>query len=1177
MTANHVSESAVIHPVVVVKVAGYKFRALLDSGASHSYCSSTFVSLIKAQPKSSGLRQIAMQMGVTTKTMQEFNVTMSAVTGFFQLDVSVTKIEKRELLLLENPQYKEVLAKHQHLRGVHIDDVDERNHLPVHLILGANDFAKIRTGERLRVGRRGDPVAEYTRFGWTLMSPGAETELSPVYLALNSTVDYDRLCALDVLGLADNPTGDQGDVYDEFKEQLTRSPEGWYETALPWKGNHPPLPNNKEGSMHRLDSLLRKLQRTNMLSQYDAVIREQLEEGVVERAPTEATGKEFYLPHRAVVRENAETTKLRVVYDASARAHSGAPSLNECLHTGPPLQNKLWGVLTRSRFHPVAVAGDIRKAFLQVRIRQAERDALRFHWIVDIQSREVETLRFTRVLFGLSPSPFLLNGVIQQHLESWQTRLPESAKEALRSLYVDDFISGAPTVSKAKQLKRETTEIFEDAKFELHKWHSNEPELETECENYEPTFAKQQLDYTPSGKGKLLGLPWDKTEDTLSMTFPTSPVEITKRGILANLAQVYDPLGVVSPVMLDGKRIYPEACNQKIAWDAPLPEAIALQWTKWENQLPASVSTRRSIPTFQEPIQEIQLHAFGDASGYGVCAAVYAVVTQKSGITQGLVTAKSRLAKQGLTIPRLELVSGHMAANLAVNVRKALDGFPLGTNIQCWLDSTVALYWLSDSGEYRQFVANRVRKIQSHPNILWRHVPTTENPAHLGSRGDSVTEAELWWKGPQWLSDPKKWPSDIVRQPTQESQAERKIQRELFAGAVEVSDGLDHVLEKFGLHKAMRICAWISRFIHNSRNSSDKNKGPLSTQEMSTQELFWIKRAQRRGAGDIHFLGDKEQLNLELNADGVWECRIQGEYPVYLPDSALYTAKVVQRAHVTTLHGGVGLTMTKVREKLWVPRLRKLVKRTLKKCWGCKRFRAVPVHSPPQAPLPRERTEGDTPFSVIGVDFAGPVKHLQKPKREQKAYVVLYSCSLTRGVFLELLPSLETGEFIKSLKRLIARRGRPSKVFSDNGKTFVAAAQWLSKDAMWRRWTSEYLRALRERHRLKHSNGENRLAVGDVVIVKSAERNRNCWPLGIIETLIVGRDQVVRGAKLRVGKNVIERAVQHLYPLELFCDKKVPANPVPLNPSAPTFRSRRDAAAAANLRLQDVADFEDEQ
>lgn len=100
-----------------------------------------------------------------------------------------------------------------------------------------------------------------------------------------------------------------------------------------------------------------------MLAQYDAVIREQLEEGVVERPPSEAMGKEFYLPHQALVRENAETTKLRVVYDASAHAHNDAPSLNDCLHAGPPLQNQLWSVLTRNRFHSVAVTGDIRKAF----------------------------------------------------------------------------------------------------------------------------------------------------------------------------------------------------------------------------------------------------------------------------------------------------------------------------------------------------------------------------------------------------------------------------------------------------------------------------------------------------------------------------------------------------------------------------------------------------------------------------------------------------------------------------------------------------------------------------------------------------------------------------------------------------------------------------------------------
>ena len=197
----------------------------------------------------------------------------------------------------------------------------------------------------------------------------------------------------------------------------------------------------------------------------------------------------------------------------------------------------------------------------------------------------------------------------------------------------------------------------------------------------------------------------------------------------------------------------------------------------------------------------------------------------------------------------------------------------------------------------------------------------------------------------------------------------------------------------------------------------------------------------------VHFDQDQEQPNLQPSEEGVLECRgrIQGEYPVYLPVSALLAAKIVQRAHVTTLHGGVGLTMARVREKFWIPRLRKLTKRVVRKCSGCKRFQAVAFANPLTAPPPRERTEGNTAFNVIGVDFAGPVKYRDKHKEEQKAYVVLYSCSLTRGEFLELLLSLETTEFIKSLRRLIARRGRPSKIYSDNGQTLFAAAKWLKR------------------------------------------------------------------------------------------------------------------------------------
>ena len=130
------------------------------------------------------------------------------------------------------------------------------------------------------------------------------------------------------------------------------------------------------------------------------------------------------------------------------------------------------------------------------------------------------------------------------------------------------------------------------------------------------------------------------------------------------------------------------------------------------------------------------------------------------------------------------------------------------------------------------------------------------------------------------------------------------------------------------------------------------------------------------------------------------------------------------------------MTMARVREHYWVPRLRQLTHKVVKRCFGCRRFQAKAIVQPPPGLLPLDRTEGTLPFQTIGVDFAGPIKYLKKPKQEAKSYIVLYACSLSRAVYLELLHSLETQEFLQSFKRLVARKGRPSKVYSDNARTF---------------------------------------------------------------------------------------------------------------------------------------------
>ena len=444
MTAQNKGTERVVYPVVVVEVNGIKCRALLDTGAGSSYASSAILEHLGNKPLREEFKRIEMMLGSTNKVIGVHSVTIGSLDRKFRLETEVTRVDRSTLLSLDNPGYAGILEKYPYLDGVYMDDRDEKPELPVHIILGASEYAKIKTETIPKIGCPGEPVAELTKFGWTIMSPGKEVDLSNMFLTQTTAADYEQLCKLDVLGLRDTPGGDQADVYEEFKEQLTRGPEGWYETGLPWRGNHPPLPNHRAGSLKRLESTIRKLEKNGILQKYDAIIKDQLNEGIVERVSGPPVGREFYIPHKAVVREAAESTKLRIVYDASARASEKAPSLNECLHAGPPLQNKLWAVLVRARFHPVALTGDIKQAFLQVRIREEDRDAMRFHWITDLQSRRVETLRFTRALFGLAPSPFLLGGVIKQHLEACRTENPDLVREIEKSLYVDDLISGDP-------------------------------------------------------------------------------------------------------------------------------------------------------------------------------------------------------------------------------------------------------------------------------------------------------------------------------------------------------------------------------------------------------------------------------------------------------------------------------------------------------------------------------------------------------------------------------------------------------------------------------------------------------------------------------------------------------------------------------------------------------------
>ena len=199
--------------------------------------------------------------------------------------------------------------------------------------------------------------------------------------------------------------------------------------------------------------------------------------------------------------------------------------------------------------------------------------------------------------------------------------------------------------------------------------------------------------------------------------------------------------------------------------------------------------------------------------------------------------------------------------------------------------------------------------------MIWHYVPTEDNPADLGSHGADVTDSELWKKGSPWLAEPSEWPPKVAVRPSMESRTEAKVTCEVLATAMPEYDEFSKLLERGSLWNTLRVCALVHWFVFNCRNQKSKRMhGPITTEEIKKQKLWWVKRAQNRAQCTEKFKLDKLQLNLQPNDDGILECRgrIVGVYPTYLPDYDPFTAKLVHLTHILTHHGGVTLTMAKL-------------------------------------------------------------------------------------------------------------------------------------------------------------------------------------------------------------------------------------------------------------------------
>ena len=622
------------------------------------------------------------------------------------------------------------------------DDFECDSDDEIDLLVGVDQYHRFVTGETKR--QTGGPVATHSVFGWLVSGPygGAEGGVSNSFLLSSipkATVDEDlaRIWEIENFGLEDE--GDEERLMVErFKSNIVHDGKR-YVVSLPRKEIHDCLPDNIGVAKQRLFSLKKRLdQSPDVRREYDAYFQDHLERGIIEKVSDSDPGEEgwtHYLPHHCVIREDKETTKMRVVFDASCSV-KGSPSLNKCLDAGPSLNPELFDILLRFRSFPIALIADIEKAFLMISVRPEDRNVLRFLWFDPNDPEKIVIFRQTRVTFGLNASPFILTATIRNHLEKFVSKKRETVEVIEDSLYVDDLCGGEFDDEGTLVLYEESKEIMKDGSFNLRKWRSNSESVRKEIEKNE---GVELID-----DGKVLGIPWNSSTDTLRFELDEfsrkfSGMKITKRNVVSVIAQLFDPLGLLSPIFIIAKVLLQKIHKSDGEWDTVVIGSLADDWNKW--LLVLKGIEKVEIPRFYfhgvkfRRKDEIELHGFSDASGAAYGAVVYVLNVKTN--QPIIVTSKSKVAPlKETSIPRLELLGALVLSKLILRVRSAMERLLVVTRIHCWTDSMVVLYWLNSKRDLKQFVRNRVNKIKDRVEVSnWKHCPGKENPSDLLTRG----------------------------------------------------------------------------------------------------------------------------------------------------------------------------------------------------------------------------------------------------------------------------------------------------------------------------------------------------------------------------------------------------------------------------------------------------------
>ncbi|XP_076036050.1 uncharacterized protein LOC143022003 [Oratosquilla oratoria] len=572
---------------------------------------------------------------------------------------------------------------------------------------------------------------------------------------------------------------------------------------------------------------------------------------------------------------------------------------------------------------------------------------------------------------------------------------------------------------------QETIEVIEDTRsvlrhggFNLTKFMINDVKLLESID--EQDRAKEAKELTSNMHSKVLGIKWDVENDCFFFVSKGVQTQnVTRRVMLSQLASTYDPLGLVLPIIVPAKILFQEATRLKMSWDENIPISLC---------------------------QKCEV-------AFGACTYLR-TIDQDGKVHVALLASKARVAPiKGVTIPRLEISAAVEAAKLDVVVKRELDIPLLKSNF--WSDSTIALAYIqNETRRFKTFVANRVTLIRqvSEAN-QWHHVSGDENPADVLSRGCFVDNLPAsWFNGPPFLSNYKcAWPAqDNLVGHLQDEDPE--VRREVYPTSIVqtcqsgvTQHPIDTLIEQYSsLYRLKKAVGWWLRLIQFLKKKIPQNS-PLEIHELKHAENLIEAGKTVLKSSSIYKLSPILIDGLLVVGGRLKHAALNGQAinPVILPHNHRLSTLIVRDCHNSS-HVGVEWTLSRVRKKFWIIRGRKLVKRVKMDCIVCKRLYGAPMNQR-MSDLPPERCEpGGPAFRYVGVDLFGPF-HVKVGRSEMKRYGCLYTCFTTRAIHIEKLDSLQTDAFINGFVRFTARRGYPSKVWSDNGTNLVGARAELAR------------------------------------------------------------------------------------------------------------------------------------